>query len=94
MTRLTANADGNVGSALYLWLGGVEETENNVLILGKYEQQEIPFKLNSEWELILYQILLRMLHIQNLKFVVNGHMVTQERKHVFLINQRKNFGLL
>lgn len=59
MTRITTNADGNVGSALFLWLGGVEETENNVLILGKYEQQEIPFKLNSEWELILYQILLR-----------------------------------
>lgn len=59
MTRLTINADGNVGSALYLWLGGVEETENNVLILGKFEHQDIDFKLKSEWELILYQVLLR-----------------------------------
>ncbi|CAG5083487.1 hypothetical protein [Parvicella tangerina] len=59
MTRITSNADGNVGSALYLWLGGVEETENNVLVLGKFEQQEIGFKLKSEWELILYQVLLR-----------------------------------
>jgi hypothetical protein len=59
MTRLTINADGNVGSALYLWLGGVEETENNVLVLGKFEQQDIDFKLKSEWELILYQVLLR-----------------------------------
>ncbi len=59
MTRLTGNADGNVGSALYLWLGGVEETENNVLVLGKFDQHEIDFKLKSEWELILYQVLLR-----------------------------------
>lgn len=59
MTRLTINADGNVGSALYLWLGGVEETESSVLILGKFEHQDIDFKLKSEWELILYQVLLR-----------------------------------
>lgn len=59
MTRLTINADGNVGSALFLWLGGVEETENSVLVLGKFEHQEIDFEIKSEWELILYQILLR-----------------------------------
>lgn len=59
VTRLTINADGNVGSALYLWLGGVEETENNVMVLGKFDHQDIDFKLKSEWELILYQVLLR-----------------------------------
>lgn len=59
MTRLTIISDGNVGSALFLWLGGVEEIENNVLVMGRFDHQEIEFKLKSEWELILYQILLR-----------------------------------
>lgn len=33
--------------------------EKNTLIMGDFEDDEIQFKMKSEWELILYQILLK-----------------------------------
>lgn len=59
MTKVTINTEGNIGSALHSWLGAVERTENNVLIMGGFDKEDIDFKLKPEWELVLYQVLLR-----------------------------------
>ncbi len=56
--KLTAAADGNIGAALYNWLGNIKAVEENTLILGKIEQHEIPPVLSPEWEIMLIQILL------------------------------------
>lgn len=59
ITKISNNVEGNVGSALFAWLGGVMSFEKNTLIMGDFEDDEIQFKMKSEWELILYQILLK-----------------------------------
>jgi hypothetical protein len=44
---------------MHYWLGAVEQVENNVLLLSKLDVQELEFALKPEWELILYQIIMR-----------------------------------
>lgn len=58
-TKISNNCSGNIGSAMHYWLGAVEKVENNVLMLSKMDVQEIEFSMKPEWELILYQVILR-----------------------------------
>ncbi len=56
--RLTAASEGNIGMALYLWLGNVAATEENNLQLGGVELGDLPPVLSADWETMLLQVLL------------------------------------
>jgi amino acid transporter len=56
--RITSASEGNIGTALHLWLGNVMETEENKLFLGPVEMGGLPPVLSSEWETMLLQFLL------------------------------------
>lgn len=58
-TKVNNNCNGNIGSAMHYWLGSVEKVESNVLLLSKMDAHELEFSMKPEWELILYQVLLR-----------------------------------
>ena len=56
--KLTTASDGNIGLALYSWLGNVNDVEEHVLEFGEIVLDEIPPVLSAEWEIMLLQVLL------------------------------------
>ncbi len=58
-TKINANCHGNIGSAMYYWLGAMEGVENNVFVLSDLDHKELDFTLKPEWELMLYQVIMR-----------------------------------
>jgi hypothetical protein len=56
--RITAASDGNIGTALYLWLGNIKSMEESKLYLGPLELAELPAVLSADWEIMLLQVLL------------------------------------
>ena len=56
--RITAASEGNIGTALHLWLGNIKSMEDNKLHLGPLELKALPPVLSADWEIMLLQVLL------------------------------------
>lgn len=56
--RITNASEGNIGTALYLWLGNINSIEDNNIHLGEVILDSIPSVLSAEWEIMLLQLLL------------------------------------
>ena len=56
--RITNASEGNIGTALFLWLGNIQSIEDNNVHIGELILDPIPPVLSAEWEIMLLQLLL------------------------------------
>lgn len=68
--RIASVSEGNIGASFYIWLGNIDEIENNALIFSTINQSELPNVLTTELDNILVQVLLhKELSISRLELI-------------------------
>jgi len=55
---ITAQTEGNIGMALYMWIGSISSFEKNEIHFSDFSLRELPTITKPEWENMLVQILM------------------------------------
>jgi amino acid transporter len=56
--KITAQTDGNIGMALFRWLGNIADIDKNEMHLSDFINNGLPAVLSPDWENMLWQFLL------------------------------------
>lgn len=71
--KITAQTEGNIGMAFYMWIGNISSIEGNEINLSDFNNQQLPVITNPEWENMLVQILMhKKITLKRLKEVYHN----------------------